>query len=513
MPRATYETVPYFAGDTSIFRKLFQSALSAIQRIAYIGDSQETNPGGAGGALIHRLNCLAFHMFGPPSETVVSCVTGAVDQFVVRPMNYSFTGSASNYTNNQMAGKTLAAMSATDEGGYAVQLRPRSKATGIAVSDDKELFFPITNAALRAKIWFAGNSAGPNNARVYYQPVASGGPNYYADIAATHITAGLKLSSIGDNNWASYETPILAYDAAKPFPSITIQGWNGSAIATGLVCGGVRYRDANRNQGMVFDTFSVGGYTAQDFLSHHSTAHAQFNQYGPWHCIFSSFGTNETGLPTTEDAFKTVVENLIALWRGPNWQQSAVPIVLVADPPRLSDGTDSIGYATFLRNAAIFAEIATETTNVLAINGTRLMAETGYHPATHGDGVHPNDTWNGIRAELIWHQLIKSFLLPSAPSTCRVRVVSTRGSAVYQSRLHISTSSVGTDNERAIMNVAYDALTDVNGEAMVDLPWSSRPGAGKYRFRFLDPVTREILHDRTRTVPDEINADYSNLPA
>ncbi|MEQ1827731.1 MAG: SGNH/GDSL hydrolase family protein [Pirellula sp.] len=404
--RPTYETVPYVSGDASIFGKLVQAAPTSIQHVAYIGDSQETNPGGAGGAIIHRLNSLAFHMFGPPSETVVSVVSGAADQFVVRTANFNFVGAASNYTNNQMAGKPLAAMSGTSEG-FAAMLRPRSPNTGIAVSDDKELFFPIETASLKAKMWFAGNSSGPNNARVYYQPVATAVPNYYADVAATHLTTGLNLSSIGNNAWTSYETPVLPYDAAKPFPSITIQGWDGAAAATGLVCGGVRYRDALRNQGMVFDTFAVGGCTAQDFITNHSTAYNQFHQYGPYHCIFSSFGTNETGLPTTEAAFKTTIVNLIALWRGANWQQATVPIVLVSDPPRTTIGTDATGYATFLRNAAIFAEIANETPNVIAINGTRLMAEAGYNPAMHGDGVHPNDIWNAIRAELIWQQLIK----------------------------------------------------------------------------------------------------------
>jgi hypothetical protein len=402
MPRATFESVPYVSGDTTLFWRLIEQAKTRCQRIAYIGDSQETNPGGAGTDYIHRLNSLAFHMCGAPSESVISVVTGAQDQFLVRSANYNFTGSSPTPSNYQMAGKPLATMNGTSEG-YGVMLRPTGLDSGAASTAGKELFFPISTADLRARIFFAGNSSGPNGARIYYQPIAASStptPNYYADVAATHLTGSLGLTALANTVFTSYETPTLPYDASKPNPSITIQGWDGSAVATGLNCAGVRYRDANRNSGMVFDTFSVGGTTASDFRTNHVNAYNAFRAYGPWDAICLSFGTNETSAAITEDQFKQSTLDTIAMLRNSNWQQSNVPIVLISDPNRSTSGTNSTGYATFLRNSAIFAEIAQETNLCVAVNGMRLMAEAGYDPAIHSDGVHPNATYNTIRAEV-----------------------------------------------------------------------------------------------------------------
>lgn len=104
-----------------------------------------------------------------------------------------------------------------------------------------------------------------------------------------------------------------------------------------------------------------------------------------------------------------------------------------------------------------------------------------------------------------------SYPPPSTPTTCRVLVIATRGAVGVQARLRIETSNVGRETERAFMNLAYDALTDVDGSALVDLAWSSQPGVGQYRFRFLEPVTNIVWHDRLCTVPDITNADYEDL--
>lgn len=100
---------------------------------------------------------------------------------------------------------------------------------------------------------------------------------------------------------------------------------------------------------------------------------------------------------------------------------------------------------------------------------------------------------------------------PSTPDTCRVRVQASRGALSEQVRVVITTSSVGRDQDLAFLNVSYDGQTDEEGLLLVDLPWSSSPGDGAYRFRLVDLVSGKTLHDRTCTVPDEENANYEDL--
>jgi len=100
---------------------------------------------------------------------------------------------------------------------------------------------------------------------------------------------------------------------------------------------------------------------------------------------------------------------------------------------------------------------------------------------------------------------------PATLDSCRVRIKSTRGATGYQTRVVISTSAVGRADELAFLSTAYDGLTDEDGEALVDLAWSSNAGVGRYRFRLIDPTTGLTLHDRTCTVPNVTNANYEDL--
>ena len=100
---------------------------------------------------------------------------------------------------------------------------------------------------------------------------------------------------------------------------------------------------------------------------------------------------------------------------------------------------------------------------------------------------------------------------PSTPDTCRVRIQASRGAINQQVRVVISTSSVGRDQELAFLNVSFEGSTGEDGLLLVDLPWSSSPGVGPYRFRLIDIVTGRTLHDRTCTVPDVTTANYEDL--
>jgi hypothetical protein len=98
--------------------------------------------------------------------------------------------------------------------------------------------------------------------------------------------------------------------------------------------------------------------------------------------------------------------------------------------------------------------------------------------------------------------------------TCAVTIRASQAGNNKQVRvLIVSLGSSGRLEERAFVNRTIDQNTDEDGLLIVELPWSSIPGVGKYRVRLLDITTGEVLHDRVCTVPDEETLDYEDLPS
>lgn len=101
---------------------------------------------------------------------------------------------------------------------------------------------------------------------------------------------------------------------------------------------------------------------------------------------------------------------------------------------------------------------------------------------------------------------------PSTPDVCRVTIRSSKAGAAFKTRIVIESSPTGRINERAFVKVAANSETDAAGLLVVDLPWSSTVGVGKYRFRLIDIDSGEVLHDRSCWVPDLVTANYEDLP-
>jgi hypothetical protein len=98
--------------------------------------------------------------------------------------------------------------------------------------------------------------------------------------------------------------------------------------------------------------------------------------------------------------------------------------------------------------------------------------------------------------------------------TCAVTIQASQAGDNKQVRvLIVSLGSSGRLDQRAFVNRTIDQNTDANGLLVVELPWSSIPGVGKYRVRLIDIETGEVLHDRVCTVPDEEALDYEDLPS
>ena len=101
---------------------------------------------------------------------------------------------------------------------------------------------------------------------------------------------------------------------------------------------------------------------------------------------------------------------------------------------------------------------------------------------------------------------------PSTPNVCRVTIRSSKAGGELKTRVVIESGSTGRTLERAFVKVAANTETDAAGLLVVDLPWSSTVGVGKYRFRLIDIDSGEVLHDRSCWVPDSATANYEDLP-
>src|SRR5918993_4894636 len=96
-PYATFDQIPYaYAQDLGRFRSIFQAqARAGTVRVAWMGDSQETSPSGAGSIYVPRLGYEFFRRYGNVPETQLSTptsyYTGSVPQ-----AEFLLQGSAEN---------------------------------------------------------------------------------------------------------------------------------------------------------------------------------------------------------------------------------------------------------------------------------------------------------------------------------------------------------------------------------------------------------------------------------
>jgi hypothetical protein len=100
---------------------------------------------------------------------------------------------------------------------------------------------------------------------------------------------------------------------------------------------------------------------------------------------------------------------------------------------------------------------------------------------------------------------------PSLDNVCRVQLRARRGATLVKTRVLVTCASTGRLDDSAFASVAFDDETDSNGTVLIDLPWSSIQGLGKYRFRLIDIETGSVFHDRSVTVPDLETAMYEDL--
>lgn len=136
-----------------------------------------------------------------------------------------------------------------------------------------------TSGTVRAEIFAATN---PSSGEIAYQtqPTDSSFPSYYQRITTSGtLTLGLRSNKLAV---LSGITSALDY-AGNTYLALQVSGTDNSKL-TDII--GIRYFNETYPQGILFDTYSAGGYQTTDFLSNAGSAGAMFQalKFRPLFC-------------------------------------------------------------------------------------------------------------------------------------------------------------------------------------------------------------------------------------
>jgi hypothetical protein len=394
----------FYSQDPQVFKTLWQAAHSQTVRIAVLGDSQEQSPGSHGFQYIPLLNYEMWKRFGnspetpiegcfhyggggtaPPANWLVAgrcAIPGPVatrldsSQILpnARPRAFSTLNASTNITGGNRGQLTMLQQDAIDV----------DPSTGIPTS----VSYFDTSGVVKARIFAATN---PSSGEIAYQahPNVTHVPAYSAAVTASGtITLGLQSPTFAVK---SGDTPALDFNGNR-YMALEVFGTSDTEL-TDII--GLRFFNETHPEGVVVDTFSLGGYSASTFLRDHADAGPMFNAFG-FHAAILHYGAN--GLSAEE--FRSNISGVISrvrAWVG----DPAFPIILVADV--YQSGLSPERTIEYDQYVGAQLAIAQADSHVMVINARRLMEDIGWN-ATSGqsglyleDGVH----YTGLGAQML----------------------------------------------------------------------------------------------------------------
>jgi hypothetical protein len=389
----TFREIDFFyAQQPQIFQNLWQAAQSQTIRIAVIGDSQETSPNSHGFQYIPLLNYEMWERFGNSPETPVA---GCFTYGTTPPANWLLAGdcgtpgpAATRLSSSQVLPNARPSAFSTLNGSSNITGGTRGQLTMLqhsAIGVDPSTGIPNdvsyfnTSGIVKARIFAATH---PSSGEIAYQakPNALPSPSYAAAVTTTGtLTLGLQSPTFAIK---SGETVPLNFNG-DPYMALEVFGSSDTQL-TDLV--GLRFVNESSPAGVVVDTFSLGGYTAANFLSSHADAGAMFSAFD-FHAAVIHYGANEGG-SLTADQFRSNISAVISRVRSwvndPNF-----PIILIADvyQSRLTPAR----MAEYDRFVGAQLAIAEADANVMVVNARRLMEDIGWSATSGRSGQYLND--------------------------------------------------------------------------------------------------------------------------
>ena len=385
----------FYAQQPALFQTLLETAETQTIRIAVLGDSQETSPNSHGFQYIPLLNYEMWKRFGnspetpmmgcssygttPPAHWLLAGVCGtpgpaatrlSASQILpnARPRAFSTLNSSTNVTGGSR--------------GQLTMLQHDAVGVDASAGIPTDVSYFNTSGTVKARI-FAATHASSGEIAYQARPNDLHLPSYSAAVTTTGTLAlGLQSTSFAIK---SGETSPLDFNG-KRYMALEVFGTSDTQLTDLL---GLRFVNETHPEGVVIDTFSLGGYTAAALLNGHADAGAMFDALD-FHAALIHYGANE-GTSLTAAQFRSNISAVISrvrTWVGdPNF-----PIILVADvyQSRLTPAQT----AEYDRYAGAQLAIAQADPNVMVINARRLTENIGWNAANAqgtqylNDGVH-----------------------------------------------------------------------------------------------------------------------------
>lgn len=375
------------------FRTLLCAGHESMLRIALIGDSQETSPGGAGSSYVPNLNERFFRRHGFVGETVVMSnrSVGGGDP----PADWLWRGGIAAPSGPPSGIPEMARLPNVTPRQHWAKSSPGQSYGMIAMllfdgslTGDPLLplapYFDWTSADIRAEILLATK---PVSGGVSWKamPQSTNLINYFAT-----TTGGGEvhpdLDSTGPIALRSAWTPPLVFDG-KPYMQVELWG-TSTEVTTEII--GLRYVDFSDHRGVVVQSLGAVGARVRDLVVKHGDSGWMFAGLG-YDIAVLHFGVNDAGGLISPEEWKQDLVEAVA-WIRTATNDPTFPIVIAGDVHRNQYTADQ--QAAFDAQPGIAAEVVAEHPNMAAINLRRITFEDlGWGPGSTGflaDFVHLN---------------------------------------------------------------------------------------------------------------------------
>ncbi|HWG75627.1 MAG TPA: SGNH/GDSL hydrolase family protein [Steroidobacteraceae bacterium] len=390
-----FHHVPYiYSQSPQVFQSLWQTANTNTLRIAILGDSQETSPTSHGYQYIPLLNYQMWQRYGNVPETPLEGCIYSYGPGQQTPADWLMIGdcytpgpSATRLTPDEILPNVVPSAFSTLANGNHGQLTLLEQD---AIDIDSGTGIPTnvnyfdTTGTVKARIFAATN---PSSGDVAYQalPVQTNSPAYNAT-PTTSGTLGLSLQS---STYAVRSGDTAALDfGGNRYMALEVYGTDSSK-PTDII--GLRFFNASKPQGVIFDTFSKGGYEAANFLTDTGNAGPMFAAFG-FQAAILHYGANDAG-DTTAAQFQANLTAIISRVR--TWVQNpSFPVILIPDVYE-NIGLTASEMTEYDEYAGAVLAIAQADSNVMVVNARRLMEDIGWNASSGqsskyllADGVH-----------------------------------------------------------------------------------------------------------------------------
>lgn len=402
-----------------VFRGLFSRGHCGTVRGILLGDSQETCPYGLGAVYFPRLNYELFVRYGNTPETPLMGPTahtgGGVPwaQWLLRNANPVPGVTASRLPPSALppllgAGKSTLAngsnINANQTFGaiYMLQHRADNVDPGTLLPGSQD-FFERGDAVFMDIYGVTTRDGGDIVARV--TPASTSTPSYFEPTVVT-LTLGMGPESDADKVRRHRIGPFAF--GGLDYMQVELSGSHAHKFTEIL---GARFVSGADNRGWAITSFAAGGYQTQHYIQFHAESGPVLAALEP-DVMFLAFGANDFGNGRTPAEFRANTLALIDFVRGAISPE--LPIILLADPDRVFDGTPpgSAANSDFL--SGVLHDIATSVPNVCAVNGRLLTHQHGW--TRHGDlstflsdTVHYNPFGARLKAQLEIDALYSTF--------------------------------------------------------------------------------------------------------